>query len=98
MSMRLNNNETNQTQFNPHFCSGARVILGCRDVTRGEEAAKKIRRASGNGNVVFRQLDLASLESVRKFARETLAAEKDIHILLNNAGNKSILVMRFLLS
>ncbi|XP_064599849.1 retinol dehydrogenase 13-like [Liolophura sinensis] len=65
---------------------GARVVLGCRDVTRGEEAAKKIRRASGNGNIIFRRLDLASLESVRQFARETLAAEKDIHILLNNAG------------
>ena len=33
-----------------------------------------------------RQLDLASLASVRKFATEVLKSEKSLHVLINNAG------------
>ena len=46
----------------------ARVILACRSVERGETAAVEVRNRSGNDNVVFVWLDLASLESVRRFA------------------------------
>ena len=41
---------------------------------------------SGNDNVVVRQLDLASLKSVRKFAAEILKSEKRLDVLINNAG------------
>ena len=64
----------------------ARVILACRSVERGERAVVEVKERSGNDNVVFVQLDLASLDSVRKFAAKVLEEEPRIDILINNAG------------
>ena len=64
----------------------ARVILACRSVERGERAAVEVRKRSGNDNAVFVQLDLSSLDSVRKFAAKILEEEPRIDILINNAG------------
>ena len=64
----------------------ARVILACRSVERGEKAVVEVKERSGNDNVVFVQLDLASLDSVRKFAAKILEEEPRIDILINNAG------------
>ncbi len=58
--------------------AGARVLLACRDVTKGEAAA-----ATMTGTVEVRQLDLASLESVRAFAA---GVEEPVDVLVNNAG------------
>ena len=64
----------------------ARVILACRSAEKGEKAAVEVREKSGNDDVVFRQLDLASLTSVRQFAAKVLEEEPRIDILINNAG------------
>ena len=64
----------------------ARVILACRSEERGEKAAVEVRKRSGNGNAVFVQLDLASLDSVREFSAKILEEEPRIDILINNAG------------
>ena len=64
----------------------ARVILACRSVEKGENAAVDVRKRSGNDNVVFVQLDLASLDSIREFAEKILEEEPQIDILINNAG------------
>ena len=64
----------------------ARVILACRSVERGETAAVQVRKRSGNDKVVFVQLDLASMESVRNFTAKILKDEPRIDILTNNAG------------
>lgn len=55
----------------------ARVIMGCRDRARAERAASEIRaevgeRAEGGGELVVRELDLASLRSVRAFCHRVL--------------------------
>ena len=68
----------------------ARVILACRSVERGEKAAVEVRTRSGNDNVVFGQLDLASLDSVRKFSDKILEEEPRIDVLINNAGVMAI--------
>lgn len=60
--------------------------MACRDLTRAENAAEYIRRSTGNGNVVIRHLNLASLYSVREFAKEFIATEERLDILINNAG------------
>lgn len=65
---------------------GARVILACRSEARGTAALKEIQKLSGNENVHLRLLDTSSLNSVRKFAAQILAEEKELHILVNNAG------------
>lgn len=66
---------------------GARVVMACRDLTRAEEAAEDIRRSTGNGNVVIRHLDLASMYSVKQFAKDFLDSEDRLDILINNAGD-----------
>ena len=65
---------------------GARVILACRDIKKAFKAAEEIRQKSGNGNVITEYLDLASLESVKKFAIKINDQEERIDILINNAG------------
>lgn len=65
---------------------GARVILACRDMTRARIAADEIRQRSGNGNVVVKKLDLASLQSVRDLAKDIQENEAHLDILINNAG------------
>uniref|UniRef100_A0A3B3SMR9 Si:dkey-23o4.6 n=2 Tax=Paramormyrops kingsleyae TaxID=1676925 RepID=A0A3B3SMR9_9TELE len=65
---------------------GARVVMACRDLIRAERAANEIRRSTGNCDIVVRQLDLASLYSVRQFAKEYNATEERLDVLINNAG------------
>lgn len=64
----------------------ARVILACRDLNRGREAQKAISAATGNENVFVRQLDVSSFESVRAFVKVFVQEERQLHILINNAG------------
>ncbi|KAM3608791.1 uncharacterized protein V6R79_004796 [Siganus canaliculatus] len=65
---------------------GARVILACRDMDRANKAAAEIKKRSGNDNVVVKKLDLASLQSVRQLAKDVLASEERLDVLINNAG------------
>lgn len=72
--------------FETTCAPGARVILACRDVTKARVAADEIRQQSGNGNVVVKKLDLASLQSVRDLAKDVQENEERLDILINNAG------------
>ncbi|XP_078000730.1 retinol dehydrogenase 13-like [Glandiceps talaboti] len=65
---------------------GARVILACRDQERANAALEEIKKSTDNKNVVVKMLDLASLQSVRKFAKEINQEESRLDILINNAG------------
>ncbi|XP_059046022.1 retinol dehydrogenase 13-like [Achroia grisella] len=65
---------------------GARVILACRNDQRGVTARDKIILETGNEDVHYLNLDLASLKSVRNFAEKILKTEKRLDILVNNAG------------
>ena len=64
----------------------ARVILACRSQEKGKKAEVDVRRESGNNDVHFRQLDLSSFTSIRKFAKEVLEEESRVDILINNAA------------
>ncbi|XP_019897932.1 dehydrogenase/reductase SDR family member 13 isoform X2 [Esox lucius] len=46
----------------------------------------EIRRETGNNEVLFMQLDLGSLKSVRTFAETFLKTEPRLDLLINNAG------------
>ena len=63
----------------------ARVILACRNVSKGKKAAVEVKKRSGNDNVFFMQLDLASLDSIRYFVSTFLEKEPHLDILVNNA-------------
>ncbi|XP_044142759.1 dehydrogenase/reductase SDR family member 13 [Bufo gargarizans] len=65
---------------------GARVILACRVKETGEAAAYDIRTLSGNSQVLFMKLDLASIASIRSFCKTFLSSEPRLDILINNAG------------
>jgi len=58
--------------------AGARVVMACRNVEKGEAAAREI-----DGDVEVRELDLADLSSVRGFAG---GVDGPLDLLINNAG------------
>ncbi|XP_050509563.1 retinol dehydrogenase 11-like [Diabrotica virgifera virgifera] len=72
------------------YVRGGRVILACRNIKRANEAIEKIKAEcigqQDLGELLAVCLDLSSLKSVRSCAEELLKTEKQIHILVNNAG------------
>jgi len=65
---------------------GARVVLAVRTASKGETAARRIREAVPAAQVEVRELDLASLASVRAFAAGLTAGSPALDLLINNAG------------
>jgi len=65
---------------------GARLVIVARDPARGAAARDEIVAATGNREVALEIADLASQRQVRELAARLLAAEPEIHVLVNNAG------------
>ena len=69
---------------------GARVILACRTVSRGEALVARWRETAPEGaphlDCEVMHLDLDSLDSVRAFAAAFVAKSEPLHCLINNAG------------
>ena len=65
---------------------GGRVILACRDTSKGHAAVSEVKKYSGNNQVIFQHLDLSSLASVRDFCKRINETESRLDILINNAG------------
>ncbi len=63
---------------------GAHVVGACRRVNAGEEAFAGFKRLPGTAEIM--KLDLASLDSVRRFAEAFLARHERLDALVNNAG------------
>jgi NAD(P)-dependent dehydrogenase (short-subunit alcohol dehydrogenase family) len=70
--------------------AGATVILACRNREKGEAARAKIVAGNATAKVEVRALDVADLDSVRRFASEFLNENKPLDLLINNAGVMSI--------
>jgi NAD(P)-dependent dehydrogenase (short-subunit alcohol dehydrogenase family) len=66
--------------------AGAGVVLACRDVARGDEAASSIGGDVPEADTEVVRLDLADLSSVRGFAQEVAERHPGIDLLINNAG------------
>jgi NAD(P)-dependent dehydrogenase (short-subunit alcohol dehydrogenase family) len=67
---------------------GADVVLGVRDVEKGERAAEPVRTAAeaSGANVELRAVDLASLASIRAFTDGVLADHDRLDVVIANAG------------
>ncbi|XP_047530483.1 retinol dehydrogenase 12-like [Vanessa atalanta] len=65
---------------------GARTILACRSAQRGRSAQESLIAATGNQQVIFKQIDLRDLASIRRFASDILETEERLDVLVNNAG------------
>lgn len=61
------------------------MLLGARSPDKGKAAAARIREAHPDAEVVFVQIDLSDLASV-KAAAEVVASEDRLDVLMNNAG------------
>jgi len=65
---------------------GARVIMGCRNAQRGNEAVNDLLKENANYKVSFMQLDLGSMQAIRTFAQEFNQLDIPLHVLICNAG------------
>ena len=65
---------------------GAHVFIACRSAERAQPALAEIRAAAGSDCIELLQLDLGSLDSVRRCAQAFLARGLPLHLLINNAG------------
>ncbi len=66
--------------------AGASVVLAVRTTAKGEDAATEIRREHPGADLEVRELDLADLGSVRRFAAGIAGEDRPLHVLVNNAG------------
>jgi NAD(P)-dependent dehydrogenase (short-subunit alcohol dehydrogenase family) len=66
---------------------GAQVVGAARDLSKAQAATEQVRaQAASGGSLDLVQLDLASLESVRRCADGLLAAKKPFDLIIANAG------------
>lgn len=65
---------------------GAHVLLASRDAERGRAARTAITQQVAAASVELVQLDLADLDSVQRLARQVLARDTGLDLLINNAG------------
>jgi retinol dehydrogenase 12 len=64
----------------------ATVYMASRSKQRADAAIEKIEKATGK-KVLFLQLDLQDLNQVREAARDFVAKDVALDLLINNAGN-----------
>jgi NAD(P)-dependent dehydrogenase (short-subunit alcohol dehydrogenase family) len=69
---------------------GARVVMACRDLAKGQVAADQILTTVPAADLQVMALDLASLDSVRAFAATLKDRYPGLDLLVNNAGVMAI--------
>lgn len=65
---------------------GAKVYMACRSLDSANQAKEEIVNETGNPNVFVKHLDLASVDSIQKFAESFKQEENKLDVLINNAG------------
>lgn len=65
---------------------GLHVVLACHNKENGLLAQNEIIEKTGNPNVKYMYLNLASFKSIRQFADEFLSTGSRLDILINNAN------------
>jgi NAD(P)-dependent dehydrogenase (short-subunit alcohol dehydrogenase family) len=66
--------------------AGARVVLACRNLAKGEAARREIEAAAPGAPLELEELDLSSLGSVRAFGERFRSGNDGLDLLINNAG------------
>ncbi|KAJ1391022.1 Short-chain dehydrogenase/reductase SDR [Sesbania bispinosa] len=74
---------------------GVHVIMGVRNIVAAKEVREAILKEIPSAKVDVMELDLSSMESVKKFASEFNSSGLPLNILINNAG---IMACPFMLS
>lgn len=64
---------------------GHTVFMGSRDMARGEAALRELTEITGSGGAKLIQIDMSSVESIRRGASQIIA-DGGIDVLINNAA------------
>ncbi|KAF2802285.1 putative short-chain dehydrogenase [Mytilinidion resinicola] len=73
------------------YTTGADVFITARDIRKAEDVFEDIRKSDhGNGKLEVIAVDMNSLESVKKAAKDFLARSDRLNVLVNNAGIMAI--------
>lgn len=64
----------------------AKVVLACRNARKAGDAIERIRARTPDADLEFLELDLASLDSVARFAGAFDSDSDRLDLLINNAG------------
>ena len=67
---------------------GSRIILACRDESKGKLAVEKIKQETNNTNIELELLDLSKLKSIKDFSDRIKSKLDKLDVLINNAGKK----------
>lgn len=65
---------------------GASVVMAARDLAKARTARDQVEMEVSGSRVSVMELDLASLDSVRRFAAELAETRPPLDLLINNAG------------
>ncbi|KAL8534441.1 hypothetical protein ACS0TY_010453 [Phlomoides rotata] len=65
---------------------GAHVVMAIRNVAAGKEVRERLVKENPSAKIDAMELDLSSMESVRRFASEFKSSGLPLNILVNNAG------------
>lgn len=65
---------------------GAKVYMACRSLDSANQVREEIIEETKNQNVFVRELDLASVDSINRFATSFKNEEATLDVLINNAG------------
>ncbi|RYR37643.1 hypothetical protein Ahy_A09g042502 isoform C [Arachis hypogaea] len=65
---------------------GAHVVMGVRNLTAAKQVQQSILKDNPSAKLDAMELDLSSMESVKKFASQYKSSGRPLNILINNAG------------
>ena len=65
---------------------GATVIMGCRDMVKGEKAKNELLKFNVPGKIELLHLDLSDLREVKNFVKLIKNKFNSLDVLINNAG------------
>lgn len=69
---------------------GARVLMACRSIEKGNEAKQAILKQVPNAQIEVMPLNLGNLKSIQDFAQKFTATHSQLDVLMNNAGIMSL--------
>ena len=67
-------------------CTGATIVMACRDAGRAQIACDELRRVAATDRISILPLDLSSQLSIRRGVDQFLTEHSALDVLVNNAG------------
>lgn len=65
---------------------GTKVYMACRSVESANKVKEELVSKTKNKNIFVKELDLSSIDSIKKFSESFQKEETNLDVLINNAG------------